>query len=167
MHHRHVGLRCTKDLREGQFIDTYRGEIITNEEADRREEQAAKGKASYLYSLDKHVHQNGLKQEDCYVIDGEFMGGPTRFINHSCEPNCRQYTVSYNKNDQRIYELAFFAYVNIPAGTELTFDYLDKDEDVEEVGGDDVPSTQGTYGDDKSVMRCQCGSKKCRGKLWM
>jgi len=157
-----LGLRCPVALRAGQFIDTYRGELITSAEADRREAIAPSGtvKNSYLYVLDKHVGENGLELEDCLVIDGELKGGPTRFINHSCEPNCRQFTVSYNKYDQRMYELAFFAIKAIPAGTELVFDYLDKDDEDEEVAHDD-----GDNGEAK--FECRCGSAKCRGRLWL
>jgi len=160
------GLRCLEDLHQGQFIDTYVGEIITNEEADRREARAGAGKASYLYSLDKEVcttcddgcHSiQCLTPEDCYVVDGEFMGNVTRFINHSCQPNCRQYTVSYNKYDRRVYELAFFAYVDILKGTELTFDYMDQD---------DVEVSVEEQGElDKSAQPCMCGAKKCRGSF--
>ncbi|KAF2706688.1 SET domain-containing protein [Pleomassaria siparia CBS 279.74] len=149
------GLRCKTKLYEGQFIDTYRGEIITDAEATRREDSAnTKAKASYLYSLDKFAESEGLEPEDCYVVDGEFMGGPSKFINHSCEPNCRQYTVSYNKHDCRVYDIAFFACRDIAKGEELTFDYLDKEdeEEMENPGEDAIP--------------CLCGAKKCRKWLW-
>lgn len=152
------GLRCLVDLRRGQFIDTYVGEIITNAEADRREESSGPGKASYLFSLDKFVDED-LLEEDCYVVDGEMMGNVTRFINHSCEPNCRQYTVSYNKYDRKVYELAFFAYENIPAGTELTFDYMDKDEEGEE---EDTSPKEPV----SEEQRCRCGARNCRGRVW-
>ncbi|KAF2472195.1 SET domain-containing protein [Lindgomyces ingoldianus] len=149
------GLRCRQKLYEGQFIDTYRGEIITDAEATRREEAtSSKDKASYLYSLDKFKESEGLEDEDIYVVDGEYMGGPTKFMNHSCEPNCRQYTVSYNKHDPKVYDLAFFACRDIEKGEELTFDYLDKDEgeEMDEPGDDAIP--------------CLCGAKKCRKWLW-
>jgi histone-lysine N-methyltransferase SUV39H len=151
------GLRCKQDLHQGQFIDTYRGEIITDAEATKRENASSKDKsnasdkASYLYSLDKFAESEEIAQEDLYIVDGEFMGGPTKFINHSCEPNCRQYTVSYNKHDPRVYDIAFFACGFIKAGEELTFDYLDKDDDgepMEEPGEDAIP--------------CLCGAEKCR-----
>lgn len=178
-----IGLRCQVDLIKGQFIDTYRGEIITDEEATAREEKAgltAGLKASYLYSLDKHAvddddpNPHALKRSECYVVDGETQGGPTRFINHSCDPNVRQFTVSYNKYDERIYELAFFALKNVPAMTELTFDYQDKDEEdeedmeLDEGEEDDILGTQeSATSTAPKLMECQCGSKKCRKKLWM
>lgn len=146
------GLRCREDLHEGQFIDTYRGEVITDAEATRRENTSSKSKASYLFTLDKFAESEGI--QDPYVVDGEFMGGPTIFMNHSCDPNCRMYVVSYNKNDPRVYDLAFFAHRDIPAGEELTFHYLDSDdvEAVEEPGEGTVP--------------CLCGTAKCRKWLW-
>ncbi len=148
------GLRCLQDLHEGQFIDTYRGEVITDAEATRREEASSKDKSSYLYSLDKFGESEGIPNENLYVVDGEFMGGPTKFINHSCDPNCRQYTVSYNKHDPYLYDIAFFACRFIPAGEELTFDYLDKDdgEPMDEPSEDSIP--------------CLCGAQNCRKVLW-
>lgn len=160
-----LGLRSTQDLRQGQFIDTYRGEIITDEEANKREEQAHRSKESYLYSLDKFAESENLPTEQLYVIDGQYVGGPTRFMNHSCEPNCRQYTVSYNKNDPRVYDIAFFAYRDIPAGEELTFDYLDKDE--EEEGAENVTPDQRKEGTGEEPVACRCGASRCRKWLWM
>lgn len=151
------GLRCKQDLHAGQFIDTYRGEIITDAEATRREESSgSKAKASYLYNLDKFAETENLAPEDVYVVDGEFMGGPTKFMNHSCEPNCRQYTVSYNKHDCRVYDIAFFASRDIPKGEELTFDYLDKEE------GEEIEEEEKVEG----AVPCLCGAERCRKWLW-
>ncbi|KAF2993606.1 hypothetical protein E8E13_001524 [Curvularia kusanoi] len=150
------GLRCNEPLHQGQFIDTYRGEIITDEEATRREENSSKAKGSYLYSLDKFLGTEEFEHEP-YVVDGEFMGGPSKFMNHSCEPNCRQYTVSYNKSNIYIYDIALFACRDIGAGEELTFDYLDKEDDGEEVEEPELGSD--------SIL-CLCGSSKCRKWLW-
>ena len=87
------------------------------------------------------------------------MGSPTRFINHSCEPNCGMYTVSYNHNDRNIYELAFFAREAIPRGTELTFDYLDDEDTITMTDemADEVERAKGYR-----PTRCFCGSKDCR-----
>ncbi|KAI5370234.1 Putative SET domain-containing protein [Septoria linicola] len=168
------GVKCDEDLIQGEFIDVYLGEVITDEETTRREKssEATKDKASYLFSLDKFAGDrdptNGnrpLDNDDCYVVDGQYMGNVTRFMNHSCEPNVRQYTVSYNKHDLKLYNLAFFAYVDIPAGTELCFDYAEKDE-VEL----DVAIARREHAladpDNKDKPRCRCGASKCRGILW-
>jgi len=72
------GLRSTEALRAGQYVDTYFGEVIKVEEALRRVEEAEKGKNknSYLFQLDKFEEDVTPK----YEIDGEYVGGPTRFI---------------------------------------------------------------------------------------
>jgi histone-lysine N-methyltransferase SUV39H len=158
------GVSCNEDLVEGEFIDVYLGEVLTDEETTRRENQGSAEKASYLYSLDKFAGELG--DSPCYVVDGQYMGNATRFINHSCEPNCRQYTVSFNKYDPRVYNLAFFAYEAIPAGTELTFDYKDRDEEEEE---DVLRKREEAMNDpeNEDSRPCNCGAAKCRGYLWM
>lgn len=129
--------------------------------------------------MDKHAVDDdddsdptALKRNDCYIVDGEYMGGPTRFINHSCEPNVRQFTVSYNKYDFKIYELAFFALEDIPAMTELTFDYQDLDEEEEDedrkLDGEEISASQGSAMNTGTTrMHCRCGSRRCRGKFWI
>lgn len=161
------GVYCNEDLVTGEFIDVYLGEVLTNEETSRREAKADVDKGSYLYSLDKFVGDDSAPTEDTYyVVDGQYMGNATRFINHSCEPNCRQYTVSENKYDTWVYNLAFFAYTDIPAGTELTFDYMDKDEEEEE---DVLRKRQEAAKDPNNADKrpCNCGAQKCRGYLWV
>ena len=161
------GVYCNENLIQGEFIDVYLGEVLTNEETNRREAKADAEKGSYLYSLEKFIGDDPtLTAETCYVVDGQYMGNATRFINHSCEPNCRQYTVSYNKYDLRVYNLAFFAYENIPAGTELTFDYMDKDEEEEE---DILRKREAALNDPENEGKrpCNCGASKCRGYLWV
>ena len=164
-----LGLRSTVALKKGQFIDTYRGEIITNKEANRREEATrdasvpitegskvpCMSKESYLFSLDKF--EDMLDDDDIYVVDGEYKGGPTRFLNHSCDPNVRQFTVSFYRGHPQVYELAFFAREDIEAFTELTFDYLDSDDgNIERLQKErDVRATP-----------CYCSSVNCRGYLW-
>ena len=151
------GLRATEPLRRGQFVDTYRGEVIAKEEADRRADLGAKGKDSYLFTLDKFTGEEAYM----YEIDGEFFGGPTRFINHSCDPNCVVYVVSRNKNNPLLYEIAFFAYRDIDAGEELTFNYRDHD------GGEENEEREGTdeaVGEDS--IPCLCGARNCRKWLW-
>lgn len=160
------GVYCNENLVVGEFIDVYLGEVLTNEETSRREEAADADKGSYLYSLDKFVGDaNAPSEETHYVVDGQYMGNATRFINHSCEPNCRQYTVSENKYDTSVYHLAFFAYEDIPAGTELTFDYMDKDEEEEE---DVLRAREEARNDpeNRDKRPCNCGAWKCRGYLW-
>lgn len=153
-------------MKEGQFIDTYRGEIITNAESTRREKAREGHQTSYLYSLDKFSEELYNSQSESYVIDGRESSGVTRFINHSCEPNCHQFAVSYNKHDFMIYDIAFFAARDIEANEELTFDYInnsgaDADEDDE-----DSKSMRDADEDIERRTKCRCGARSCRGWLW-
>ena len=159
MYSQETGLRCKDDLKRGQFIDTYRGEIITSEEADRRGEQLTSDRPNFFFDFDKFAEDESFDESRQYVCDGTHMGSPTRFINHSCEPNCRLYTVSYNHNDRNIYELAFFAREAIPKGTELTFDYHDEEDGIvmTDEMADQVEKERGNR-----PTRCLCGSSECR-----
>ncbi|KIV98894.1 hypothetical protein, variant [Verruconis gallopava] len=160
--HRGWGLRATENLRQGQFIDTYRGEVITRDEADRRAVRGGKSKDSYLFSLDKFMREGDHR----YEIDGEFYGGPTRFINHSCEPNCVVYVVSRDKNNTFLYEIAFFALRDIAAGEELTFDYRDDDGTTDEAGSANETGEGSESGAEEDSIPCLCGAKNCRKWLW-
>ena len=151
------GLRCMQDLKKGQFIDTYRGEIITNEEANRRSKSRTLERDIYLMDLDKWTEEEGAAQ---YVCDGMYVGGPTRFINHSCDPNCAIYTVSCNHADISIYDLAFFATEAIPQGTELTFDYVGEEDHsvITEKRANQLEKEKGYR-----PAKCLCGTPVCRG----
>lgn len=142
-----LGLRSPDPILAGQFIDRYLGEVITKADAEAREVTDQEGQ-SYLFSLDF------IKDDEMnWVIDGQKLGSATRFINHSCNPNCKIIPVSTdNHGDDRLYYLAFFARRDIPAGTELTFDYN--------------PSWDGSRVNDPDAVQCKCGEKRCRGQLW-
>ena len=121
--------------------------MIPKKEADARELADQKGH-SYLFGLDWN-----LDGDEIYVVDGQKFGSPTRFMNHSCNPNCKIVPVSTTDHgDDRIYHLAFFALRNIPPGTELTFDYN--------------PLWDGTKKVDPNAVKCLCGEARCRGQLW-
>ena len=156
-------LRSLEDLRRGQFIDTYRGEIITSEEADRRAQSLTEEENNnFFFDFDKFKTERpeAYDPERAYVCDGRYYGSPARFFNHSCDPNCAIYTVSYNHNDRNIYELAFFATEDVPRGTELTFDYYDNDEAT--IISDEMAQE---FEEEKgyAATKCLCGSKECRG----
>ncbi|KAL6825624.1 hypothetical protein J3E69DRAFT_334659 [Trichoderma sp. SZMC 28015] len=156
------GVRTQVAIKKGQFVDRYLGEIITSAEADRRRAASAvsKRKDVYLFALDKFTHPESLDPRlkgPPLEVDGEFLSGPTRFINHSCEPNLRIFARVGDHADKHIHDLALFAIRDIPRGEELTFDYVDG---VTEDGG---PMEGASAGD---MAKCLCKSRKCRGYLW-
>ncbi|KAK2760729.1 hypothetical protein FQN54_001965 [Arachnomyces sp. PD_36] len=146
-HGRGFGLRSPEPIYAGQFIDCYLGEVITESEADIREE-ATEHQASYLFSLDYYTENDTMN-----VVDGRKFGGVTRFINHSCRPNLKLFPATQNHGDRYIYDLAFFALRDIPPMTELTFDYN--------------PHEKGSkHRVDPDAVKCLCGESNCRGQLW-
>ncbi|KAI1275277.1 SET domain-containing protein [Xylaria sp. FL0933] len=157
------GVRSTVDIKKGQFVDKYMGEIITAAEATRRRAQShiAQRKDVYLFALDKFSNPDSFDERlkgPPLEVDGEFVSGPTRFINHSCEPNLRIFARVGDHADKHLHDLAFFAARDIPRGEELTFDYVDGVDDSDMDALD--PEKQ------KDMARCLCGSKNCRGYLW-
>ncbi|ROV89804.1 hypothetical protein VSDG_08580 [Cytospora chrysosperma] len=157
------GVRTMRELKRGQFVDRYLGEVITPEEADKRRHNASKAqrKDVYLFGLDKFTDPDSMDPRLVGApleVDGEFMSGPTRFINHSCAPNLRIFARVGDHADKHIHDLALFAIRDIAKGEELTFDYVDGQEEIESNARDE--KLQG------EMTRCLCGSAKCRGYLW-
>ncbi|KAL0935917.1 set domain protein [Colletotrichum truncatum] len=157
------GVRSLVDIKKGQFVDKYIGEIITPEEAQRRRDESdiAQRKDVYLFALDKFTDPDSPDHRlrgNPLEIDGEFMSGPTRFINHSCEPNLRIFARVGDHADKHIHDIAMFALEDIPAGEQLTFDYVDGVSEEDDDAKD--KSKQGR------MVPCLCGSKNCRGFLW-
>jgi histone-lysine N-methyltransferase SUV39H len=154
------GVRTTEDIKQGQFVDCYLGEIITAAEADRRraESAVAQRKDVYLFALDKFTNPESLDsrlQGPPLEVDGEFMSGPTRFINHSCDPNLKIFARVGDHADKHIHDLALFALRDILKGEELTFDYI-----AGIASDDDDPE------DPTNMTECLCGSANCRRYLW-
>ena len=140
------------------------GEVLTDAEAERRESAASADKQSYLFSLDKFNADPDFDQSKIVVVDGQYKGGPTRFMNHSCDPNCRQFVVSNNRADYYVYDLAFFALEDIAPYTELTFNYRD-DDDLKVATEQDAKNWEEETG--QLPTKCLCGAEECRNYLWV
>ncbi|XP_050076749.1 histone-lysine N-methyltransferase eggless [Anopheles maculipalpis] len=88
------------------------------------------------------------ENEHIYVMDAKKSGNLGRYFNHSCVPNLFVQSVFVDTHDVRFPWVAFFAYCNIKAGTELTWNY-----------NYDVGSVNG------KVLTCVCGERGCKGRL--
>ena len=128
------GVYAKKDIKKGTRIIQYIGEIISKDEGNKRAAEqyksAKKNKnlgSVYVFELNKK-----------YDLDGNFKYNIARFINHSCEPNCK-FTIKKNK-------IWIIAKKNIKKGEELNYDY-----------GYDL--------EDYKSHRCKCGSKSCLGYI--
>uniref|UniRef100_A0A7N0TTR3 Uncharacterized protein n=1 Tax=Kalanchoe fedtschenkoi TaxID=63787 RepID=A0A7N0TTR3_KALFE len=102
------GLFNSDFIKKDDFIGEYLGEVITNEEAERR--QAEHPGSSYLFTLD-----------DEYVVDaGQSIWNLLRFGNHSTNwANC--YAVCMLVKGR--YRIAIFAKEDMVPDTELLLDY--------------------------------------------
>ncbi|KAL6962527.1 hypothetical protein U1Q18_037485 [Sarracenia purpurea var. burkii] len=104
------GLLADENIKAGQFVIEYCGEVISSEEAKQRSQayEAQGLKDAYIISLNAN-----------YFIDATKKGSLARFINHSCQPNCetRKWTIL---GEIRV---GIFAMQDIYVGTELAYDY--------------------------------------------
>ncbi|XP_070595020.1 histone-lysine N-methyltransferase, H3 lysine-36 specific isoform X2 [Erythrolamprus reginae] len=104
------GLQAKRDIKKGEFVNEYVGELIDEEECRARIRYAQEHDITnfYMLTLDKDR-----------IIDAGPKGNYARFMNHCCQPNCETQKWSVN-GDTRV---GLFALENIKAGTELTFNY--------------------------------------------
>ncbi|OTB07341.1 hypothetical protein M426DRAFT_53784 [Hypoxylon sp. CI-4A] len=106
---RGYGIRANRCFDPNQIIMEYTGEIITEDECDRRmNEEYKDNQCYYLMSFDQNM-----------IIDAT-TGSIARFVNHSCSPNCRM--IKWIVSGQP--RMALFAGDRpIMTGEELTYDY--------------------------------------------
>ncbi len=128
------GVFATRHMAPGERVIEYVGERISLAEAIRRHpHDAAQPEHTFYFHLD-----------DGRVIDALYGGNDSKWINHSCRPNCVPDEVW-----GRIYILTRRP---VFKGEELTFDYgLFSDE----------PMTDAL----KARYACRCGAPKCRGTM--
>lgn len=129
------GAFATEWIRDGTRLIEYTGERITEEEADARyeDEDESRPHHTFLFSLD-----NGQ------VVDAAYGGNVSRWINHSCDPNCEAVI-----EDDRIF---IEAIRDIAPGEELAYDYSFVLEERH------TPAL-------KARHPCYCGSHNCRGTI--
>ena len=128
------GVFAVQAIARGARVLEYTGERMSHAEADRR----------YGEMHDGSSHTMLFAVNDKVVIDATKRGGPARWINHSCTPNCES-----SEEDGRMFIDAVRA---IKRGEELSYDYnlvLDERHTLKL----------------KREHACYCGVRKCRGTL--
>lgn len=128
-----LGLKTENEIKSDQFIIEYVGDVVTM--------ITYKTRLQTIYADKTDCYGMALGKE--LVIDSTAGGNISRFMNHSCDPNCtvEQWTVN------GLPRMAIFAKRDIQSHEELTFDYRFQSFD------DNVPQI------------CNCGAKECRGYL--
>jgi SET domain-containing protein len=128
------GVYARKDIPKGTRLIEYTGERINNAEADRRNDAESGGKHhTFLFILNSRT-----------CIDAAVGGNISRFINHSCDPNCVAWI-----EGQHIW---IDAERDIKKNEELAYDYE----------YDFLPEYTV---EDLEMYPCRCGSTKCRGTI--
>ncbi len=129
-----LGAFASADIPKGTRVLEYKGEKITNAESDRRyDDKSMTRHHTFLFILNSRT-----------CLDAAFDGNETRFINHSCDPNCEAVI-----DRGRIW---IETIKRIPQGTELVYDYQFED---------DPKYTE----EDLRFYACRCGAAKCRGTI--
>ncbi|GFP89855.1 histone-lysine n-methyltransferase ashh2 [Phtheirospermum japonicum] len=128
------GLQALEDISQGQFLIEYVGEVLDVHVHEARQKE---------YALNGHKHFYFMTLNGSEVIDACAKGNLGRFINHSCEPNCR--TEKWMVNGEVC--VGLFSLREIKKGEEVTFDY----------------NYVRVFG--AAARKCVCGSPNCRGYI--
>jgi SET domain-containing protein len=129
------GVFATETIRRGTVIVEYKGQRASWDEAMERPDSDPDDSAhTFLFQLD-----------DGRVIDARIRGNAARWINHSCDPNCR----TFEDERGRVF---IEAKRKIRPGEELAYDYR------LQIDGRLSKRERAQYA-------CRCGAGKCRGSL--
>jgi uncharacterized protein len=129
------GVFATRFIPAGDTIFEYVGEVITWDEALRR----------HPHDPSQPDHTFYFHIDDNHVIDGNVGGNSSRWINHSCDPNCE----ADETDEGRVFVKALR---DLLPGEELCYDY-------------------GLIIDErytaklKKQFECRCGAAACRGTM--
>jgi hypothetical protein len=128
------GLFAAEFIPADDMVIEYIGEIVRQKVADTREKnyEAHGMDGSYLFRIDSE-----------WVIDATMKGNLSRFINHSCDPNCYAKIIPVESQKK----IVIYSKRDIHPGEEITYDYKFPIEP-----------------DDKKIS-CLCGTSKCRKYL--
>ncbi|KAL3918428.1 MAG: hypothetical protein SGILL_004239 [Bacillariaceae sp.] len=126
------GLRVLEDVKKGDLVVEYVGRAVNKLFLPRLFRRYANERKLYIMALTNDIY-----------LDARKKGGVARYINHSCSPNC----VVERWKVRGILRAAVVARKDIPAGTELSFDY------------------QWERKRGRAPTKCYCGDPSCRGTL--
>ena len=126
------GVFATTHIPAKTRLIEYTGELLTEKQVDRR------------YAKDDNPHTFLFALDDGMVIDATTRGNSSRWINHSCAPNCEAVD-----DEDRIYIETLRA---IRPGEELSYNYRIELEERH------TPEL-------KRLYECRCGARRCKGTI--
>lgn len=128
------GAFAIRPIKKGEKVIEYVGERITHAQADLRyDDESMDEHHTFLFTISSRT-----------VIDATYDGNESRFINHSCDPNCEA-EISRGR-------VWISAIRDISVGEELNYDY------GYERSGDETEEDEARY-------KCLCGTARCRGSI--
>lgn len=128
------GAFAIRPIKKGERLIEYVGERISHAEADRRyDDESMDEHHTFLFTISART-----------VIDATNDGNESRYINHSCDPNCESEVTR-----GRVF---ISAIRDIAEGEELHYDY------AYERSGDETE-------EDERMYECRCGAAQCRGSI--
>jgi hypothetical protein len=134
------GLFAAANIKKGESIIEYKGKLRSHDEVD--EEYGGKDTGhTFLFILN-----------DLYVLDANYGGTVSKWMNTSCDPNCEAQTIEDENNDRTKDRIVIEAMRDIKKGEELTYDYgLVSDDNItpEEI----------------KLWACRCGAENCKGNM--
>mmetsp|Transcript_8053 Transcript_8053/g.23879 ORF Transcript_8053/g.23879 Transcript_8053/m.23879 type:complete len:1721 (-) Transcript_8053:2384-7546(-) len=165
------GVRCARGVEVGEYLCSYSAPIFTEQEANQLQDDTYlfemndfartldEGESRETWSSIKHLLppmppktlERELSDDEhprLLVMDAAKAGGVARFLNHSCDPNVLSQAVMCPGDSGVCYHIALFAAQDIPAFTELRYDY------------------QWTACKVKQNKMCCCGTANCKGNLY-
>ncbi|KAJ6617569.1 hypothetical protein B0H10DRAFT_1308305 [Mycena sp. CBHHK59/15] len=155
------GVFAAKKIPKGTFIGVYSGEFLRDDVSEQRGIVYDKSGRTYLLDVDFYYLKESEGWEVRYVVDAYHAGNFTRFLNNSCNPNCKVAPCYIDEPNLEKPLLTLFSTRDIAADEELCFSYkgrdplLDDDDDNERIGpGHSIRN------------ECLCGAENCDGFMF-
>lgn len=133
-----LGLFADQEFKRGEVVAEYVGEWIKHDDYEKRE-------AIYRQ---RRLQDYSFRLDSDWVIDATLRGGPARYANHNCNPNCASKILPGSEPHVDRKRVMIVATRTIRINEEITYDYQFPLED-----------------DLTARIPCTCGSDDCRGFL--
>ena len=154
------GLLCHhRSIKEGEYLLPYYGELISTCETNQRLQSYQRKGLCYILTIKEHVSDDMVIVTN---VDATHYGGLARFVNHSCDPNCKIVMIRTDTNIVGFPVLMSLRH--IPKGEQLTFNYAEGQED-DNCNVDDKRKRMRSYKYSRSKTKCNCHSTLCYGYL--